>query len=80
MFVRVDLLGNIHDKKESDNYFVISREANMFATLKMKFEMIYSLVNTCGKNKHRHPINKKKKQETEESNSVTIIPHKATRG
>ena len=47
--------------------------------LKIKIEIIYSLVNLCGKNKHRYPINKKKKKETEETNSVTIIPHKATR-
>ena len=28
----------------------------------LKIEIIYSLVNPCGKNKHRYPINKKKKQ------------------
>ena len=77
MFVRFDLLNNLHDQKEYDSYFVISREANMLATLKNKIEIIYSLVNTCGENKHRYPINKK---ETDESNSVTVIPHKATRG
>ena len=52
----------------------------MLATLKIKIEIIYSLGNPCGKIKHRYPINQKKKKETEESNSVTIIPHKATRG
>ena len=34
--VRFDLFSNFHDKKEYDNYFVISREANMLATLKNK--------------------------------------------
>ena len=52
----------------------------MHVTLKIKIEIIHSLVNTCGKNKHRNPMNKKKKKETEEPKSVTIIPHKATRG
>ena len=46
-------------QKEYDNYFVISREANMLATLIIKIEIIYSLVNPSGKNKHRYPINKK---------------------
>ena len=36
VFVRLDLLSNLHDQKEYDNYFVISREANIFATLKIK--------------------------------------------
>ena len=36
VFVRFDLLSNLHDQKEHDNYFVISREANMLATLKNK--------------------------------------------
>ena len=82
MFVPFDLLSNIHDQKEYDNNFVISREAKMLATLKIKIEIIYSLVNPCGKNKHRYSINKKKekKKEAEETNSVTIIPYKATRG
>ena len=62
MFVRFDLLSNLHDQKEYDNYFVICREANMLATLKIKIEIIYSLVNPCGKNKHRYPINKKRKE------------------
>ena len=31
-----DLLSNLHDQKEYDKYFVISREANMLATLKTK--------------------------------------------
>ena len=50
MFVRFDLISNLRDQKESDNYFVISREANMHAKLKIKIEIVYSLVNTCGKN------------------------------
>ena len=71
MFVRFDLLSNLHDQKEYDNNFVISQEANMLAILKIKIEIIYSLVNPCGKTKHRYPINKKKKKkETEETNSV----------
>ena len=61
MFVRFDLINNLHDHKEYDNYFAISQKANMLATLKIKIEIIYSLVNPCGKSKHRHPINKKKK-------------------
>ena len=61
MFVRFDLLSNLHDQKEYDNNFVISQEANMLATLKIKIEIICSLVNPCGKNKHRYPINKKEK-------------------
>ena len=70
----------LHDQKEYDNYFVISREANMLATLN-KIEILYSLVNHCGKNKHRYPINKIEiKKDSEESNSVTIIPYNATRG
>ena len=40
VFVRFDLLINLHDQKEYDNYFIISREANMFATLKIKIEII----------------------------------------
>ena len=36
VFVRFDLLSNLHDQKEYDNYFVISREANVLATLKNK--------------------------------------------
>ena len=60
VFVRFDLLSNFHDQKEYDNYFVISREANMLATLKIKIEIIYSLVNLCGKNKHRYPSTKQK--------------------
>ena len=79
VFVRFDLLSNLHDQTEYDIYFVISREANILTTLEIKIETIYSLVNPCGQNKHRYPINKKEKKETEESNSVTIIPHKATR-
>ena len=51
----------------------------MLQHLKVKIEIIYSLVSPCGKNKHRYPINKKEKK-TEESKSVTIIPHKATGG
>ena len=61
MFVRFDLLSNLHDQKEYDNYFVICREANMLATLENN-EIIYSLVNPCGKNKHIYPINKKKEK------------------
>ena len=72
MFVRFDLLSDLHDQKEYDNYFVICRKANMLATLKIKIEIIYSLVNPCGKNKHRYPSNKEKKKETEETNSVAI--------
>ena len=34
--VPFDLLRNLHDQNEYDNYFVISREANMLATLKNK--------------------------------------------
>ena len=34
----------------------------MLATLNIKIEIIYSLVNPCGKNKHRYPINKKKRK------------------
>ena len=41
VFVRFDLLSNFHDQKEYDNYFVISREANMLATLKIEIEIIY---------------------------------------
>ena len=71
MFVRFDLLSNLHDQKEYDNYFIISREANMLATLKkIRIEIIYSFVNPCGKNKDRYPINNKKK-ETEETNKAT---------
>ena len=33
-FVCFNLLSYLHDKKESDTYFVISRESNMLATLK----------------------------------------------
>ena len=36
-------VSNLHDKKEYDNNFVISQEANMLTTLK-KIEIIYSLV------------------------------------
>ena len=36
VFVCFDMLGNLHDQQESDNYFVISREANMLATLKKR--------------------------------------------
>ena len=36
VFVCFDLLSNLHDQKEYDNYFVISREANALATLKNK--------------------------------------------
>ena len=36
VFVRFDLLGNLHDQKESDSCFVISQEANVCATLKNK--------------------------------------------
>ena len=36
VFVRFDLLSNHHDQKELYNYFVISREANMLATLRNK--------------------------------------------
>ena len=60
MSVRFDLLSNLHDQKEYDNYFVISREVNMLATLKIKIEIIYPLVNPYGKYKHRYPINKKR--------------------
>ena len=41
MFVRFDLLSNLHDQKEYDNYFVISREANMLATLNTKIEILF---------------------------------------
>ena len=60
VFVHSDLLSNLHDQKEYDNYSAISREANMPASLKkIKIEVIYSLVKPRVKNKHRHPINKK---------------------
>ena len=36
VFVRLDLLSNVHDQKEYDNYFVTSREAYLLATLKIK--------------------------------------------
>ena len=36
VFVCFDLLRNLHEQKEYGNYFVISREANMLATLKNK--------------------------------------------
>ena len=36
VFVRFDLLSNLHDQKEYYNLFVISREANILATLKNK--------------------------------------------
>ena len=36
VLVRFDLLSNFHDLNDYDNYFVISREANMLATLKNK--------------------------------------------
>ena len=36
VLVCFDLLGNLYDQKESDNFFVISQEANMLATLKNK--------------------------------------------
>ena len=62
VFVCFDLLSNLHDQKEYDNYFAISREANMLAILKIKIKMKYSLVNPCGKTKHRYPINKKEKR------------------
>ena len=70
-----DLLSNHHDQKEYDNHFVINRETNIYATLKIKIEIIYSLDNPCGV-----PSTKKKKKEQRSFNSVTIIPHKATRG
>ena len=63
VFVCFDLLSILHDQKKYDNYFVISREANMLATLNTKIEIIYSLVNPCGKKKHRYPINKKGEKE-----------------
>ena len=64
VFVRFDLLSNLHDQKEYDNYYVISREADLLATPKTKNKIKYSLVNPCGKNKHRFHIKKviKKKQ------------------
>ena len=34
------VLSNLLDQKESDNYFVIDREANMLATLKIENEII----------------------------------------
>ena len=34
----------------------------MLQHLKVKIEIIYSLVSPCGKNKHRYPINKKEKK------------------
>ena len=34
VFVRFDLLSCLHDQKGYGNYFVISQEANMLATLK----------------------------------------------
>ena len=53
----------------------------MLATLKIQIEIIYSLFNLCGKNKHRYPPHQQKaKKKTEETNSVTIIAYKATRG
>ena len=36
VFVRFDLLSNLHDQKECDNYFAICGEANMLTTLKNK--------------------------------------------
>ena len=36
VFVRFDLLSNLHDQKEYDNIFANSREAYMLATLKNK--------------------------------------------
>ena len=62
VFVRFDLLSNLHGQKEYNNYFVISQEGNILAPLKIKIEIIYSLVNPCGKNKHRYPNNKKRKK------------------
>ena len=63
MFARFDLLSSLHDQKEYDSYFVISLEANLLATLKKnKIEIIYSLVNPFGKNKHRPHQQKKKKR------------------
>ena len=62
MFVRFDLLGYLHNQKEYDNYFVISREAITLATLKIKIEIIYSLVNPCGKTIIDTPSTKKKKR------------------
>ena len=36
-----DLLSNLHDEKEYDNYFVISRIACMLETLKHNIKIIY---------------------------------------
>ena len=56
-------LSNLHEKKEYDNYFVISREAVMLATLKTKIGIIYSLVLThVAKTNIGTPSTKKKKE------------------
>ena len=44
VFVLFDLLSNLHDQNEYDNYFVINREAYMLETLKIKNKIICSLV------------------------------------
>ena len=49
MFVRFDLLSNLHGQKEYDNNFAISREAYILITLKIKIQSTYSLVNHVAK-------------------------------
>ena len=47
--------------------------------LKIKIEIIYLLVNPCGKNKHRYPINKKRNRGDQQRDNNPIQGYKRTR-
>ena len=59
VFVHSDLLSNLMIKRNMTIILLLSKRQICLHHLKIKIEVIYSLVNPCGKNKHRHPINKK---------------------